>query len=181
MLVSVSPRDVTVNVTPLETRFPFCAVIVALPACATRFAGTADVICVELTNVETSALPFQLMIVLVLKPVPFTVRLKAGLPATAVLGEILVMLSDGDVTVNVTPLETRFPFCAVIVALPACATRFAGTAAVICVELTGVETSALPFQLTTVLVLKPVPLTVRLKAGLPATAVLDRKSTRLNS
>ena len=142
----------------------------AVPAVAIRFAGTAAVSCVAETKVVLSGDPFQVTTVLLENPDPLAVRVNAALPATAVLGEMLVRVSAAAVIVNVTALETWPPLWTVIDAEPACTIRFAGTVAVTCPVLTGVVASAKVFQYTIVLLLKPVPFTVSVKAGPPDVA-----------
>ena len=113
--------------------------------------------------------PFQVTTVLLENPDPLAVRVNAALPATAVLGEMLVRVSAAAVIVNVTVLETWFPFCAVIEAVPGCAIRFAGTVAA-SDPFANTVASAKVFQYTMVLLLKPVPFTVSVKAGPPDVA-----------
>ena len=134
-------------------------------------AGTWAVNCVALTKLVVSALPFHWTTAPETKPVPLTVRVKAGPPAVAESGlsEVItwpavmvkVALADG------TPFSTT-----VTLAGPAAAMRLAGTWAVNCVALTKVVVSALPFHWTTAPEAKPVPLTVRVKAAPPAVAPL---------
>ena len=56
--------------------------------------------------------------------------------------------------------------------MPTVATAEAGTKAATCVADTYVVASAVPLKLTTVVLIKPVPLTVSVKPALPAVAVL---------
>jgi hypothetical protein len=55
-------------------------------------------------------------------------------------------------------------------AVPAVAMSLAGTAAVNCVALSGVVTSATPFHFTVEVLMKFVPVTVRVKPAPPAVA-----------
>jgi hypothetical protein len=121
------------------------------------------------TKVVLSGEPFHVTTVPLENPEPVAVSVNAAPPATAVFGEMLVRVSAG-LIVNVAGLETSVPFCAVIDAEPGCAIRLAATVAMICPELTDVKGSAVEFQYTTVLLLKPPPLTVSVKAGPPAVA-----------
>jgi len=141
-----------------------------VPDAAIRLAGTAAINCDAETKVVLSGEPFQVTTEPLANPDPLAVRVKAGPPAIAVFGEILVKVTAGCVTVKVTLLEVRLPFCAVSDAEPGCEIRLAGTAASSCAELTAVQTSAVVFQYTTVLLLKPTPFTVRVNAGPPANA-----------
>src|ERR1700732_4089670 len=92
-----------VKVSALETRVPLFAVMVlavmdAAPGDAIRLALTATINCVSLTNVAGRVTEFQLTVVAVVKPVPFTVSENAGVPAMAADGDRL--MSDSVVTVK---------------------------------------------------------------------------------
>jgi hypothetical protein len=114
--------------------------------------------------------PFQVTTVPVENPEPLAVRVNAGPPAVAVLGEILVRVSGGGLIVKIAALETWPAVCAVIDAIPGWAIRLAGTVTVSCPEFTTIPNSAELFQNRTVLALNPVPLTVSVKLGPPAVA-----------
>ena len=59
-------------------------------------AGTAAVNCVELTNVVVGIVPPKLTIEVVIKLAPLMVRVKpAALPATALVGDIAVIVGTG--------------------------------------------------------------------------------------
>jgi len=58
-------------------------------------AGMATVNCVELTNVAVGAAPPKLAIEAATKFVPLIVSVKAALPATALFGEIVVIVGVG--------------------------------------------------------------------------------------
>jgi hypothetical protein len=131
--------------------------------------------CVPFTNVVANSVPFQRIFVLVTKLEPFTVSVKAGLPANVLVGDRL--LSEGTglvfVTVKLTGVEVPPPgagLTTITGTLPAVAI----SAAVICafteLELTKVVGRALPFHCATELVMKFVPLIVNSKAALPSTA-----------
>jgi len=110
------PADVT----------PTCAI----PGFAISDAGTVAVSWVALPKEVASTLPFQVTTAPLVNPVPFAVKVNCGPPDTAVFGEMLVSVSVGAVIVNgsvdvVCPLELT-ETCAV----PAVATRVAGTVAV---------------------------------------------------
>jgi hypothetical protein len=119
--------------------------------------------------------PFQRTIDPLTKPLPVAVRVNAEPPAEIELGDRLV--SDGtglppdDPIVNVWPFEMPPPgvgFWTVTVAVPALATSAAAIAAVKRVGETKVVVRAVPFQRTVELGTKFVPLTVNVKAALPA-------------
>jgi hypothetical protein len=65
--------------------------MVAVPELAIRLAATVAVNCVALTYVVVRGVPFHCTIDPVTKPIPFTVRVKAGPPAVAVVGLRLVI------------------------------------------------------------------------------------------
>src|SRR5438105_4311334 len=97
-----------VNVLAFET-LPsgFATMTSALPAAAISEAAIEAVSCVALTNVVVRALPFQRTTEPLTKLPPFTVNVKAGLPAVALLG-------DSDVKLGGTPfatLTTTFADC----------------------------------------------------------------------
>ena len=94
-------------------------------------AGTPTVTCVPLTNVVVSGVPFNDTAAPDMKPVPFTANVIAAPPAITDAGEILVITGAGGAMVNCNAFEIRLPRLAVIDADPACAIRFAPTAAVI--------------------------------------------------
>ena len=161
-MVNVAPADVT----PFST-----TVTVTVPGEAMRFAGTWAVNWLEFTKVVVSAVLFHWTIAPERKPVPFTVRTKAGPPAVAAGG--LRELITGPVTmVNVAAADVT-PFSATVTeALPGVLMRLAATVAVNWVALTKVVLSAVPFHCTTAVETKPVPFTVKAKAAPPALAVL---------
>jgi hypothetical protein len=67
----------------------------AVPVDAIKAAGTFAVSCPEDTKVVVRLLPFQVIWVPCEKFVPLTVRVKAGPPATAELGDMLVSVAPG--------------------------------------------------------------------------------------
>ena len=105
---------------------------------------------------------------------PVIVRVKAGPPADAVVGATLEIVGvSGAVTVNVTALDGALPgFRTVTLAEVAAATLAARTWAVSWVVLKKLVASGDPFHCTLAPETKPLPVTVRLKAGLPAGAEL---------
>jgi hypothetical protein len=70
----------------LEALGEFTTVMEAVPFVATLPDGTVAVNCEPLTNVVVRGTPFQSTVAPLTKPVPFTVRVKAGLPGTVVSG-----------------------------------------------------------------------------------------------
>jgi len=127
--------------------------------------------------------PFQLTTELLMKPLPFTVRVKAAPPAVAVDGEIEVMLGKGfdALVVNAELADVPPPGAGlntVTCAVPALAISVTEMAACSCVLLTNVVVRLESFQLTTELLIKPLPFTARVKAAAPAVAAAgDREVT----
>ncbi len=149
----------------------FTTVMLAFPALAIKFTGTAAVNCVGLTNVVTSAAPFHCTAAPERKPVPLTVSVNAGPPALTEAGLRLLMTGVGPLMGNVAAADGLPPvFVTVTLALLALAIRLAATAAVNCVELTKVVVSGVPFHCTTAPARKFVPLTVSVNAAPPAVA-----------
>lgn len=132
-------------------------------------ASTGAVNRVELTTVVASAEPFHCTTAPAANPAPFTVRVKAGPPAVALLGLRDVRLG---VTVKFTGFEVTPPEITVMLATPAIAIRFAGTLAVTWPVFTTVVVSAVAFHCTTESEAKPLPFTVSVNAGPPAAVVV---------
>jgi hypothetical protein len=106
-----------------------------------------------------------------MKLVPFTVMVNDGHPAGYELGLSEVMVGTGLLMVNVTGVDVLDGgpgFVTVTDAVPAVATRAAGTIAVSWVGETYVVASPEPFQLTTALLSNNVPFTVNVNCGDPA-------------
>jgi hypothetical protein len=116
-----------------------------------------------------NGVPFQVSCVAAVNPEPFAVRVNSGLPATTVLGVMLVKL-NGALTVNDTAFEVWAELCSVTDAVPGCAIRFAGTMAVACPALTMAVASVVAFHTTVVALSMPEPFTVNVNAGPPALA-----------
>ena len=126
------------------------------------------------------AVPFQFTTEPFMKPVPLTARLNAVPPAVALAGSRLVMVGAGlgALIVNVAAGEVPPPGAGlntVTWAVPELAMSVAVIAEVNCVVLTYIVVRAAPFQFTTELLMKPEPLTVRLKAVPPAVALLGER------
>ena len=97
-----------------------------------------------------------------------------AVPVTVVIGfkalvDKLILATPAGSMVNIWALETAVPFATVTLAVPADVISVASTAAVSCVAETNVVTLLLPFHRTTLVPLtKPLPLTVSVKAPVPA-------------
>jgi hypothetical protein len=109
------------------------------------------------------------------KFVPVTVSVNPPPPASAVVGEIVVIVGTGFgaalilklIAFDVPPPGVKFT--TVIGGVPAATTSLARIAAVSCVELTNVVTLAVLLIFTVELEMKPVPFTVSVNAPEPAT------------
>lgn len=131
MLVIVGTGNVMVKVTELDPCPDGLArLICADPGCAIAEAGTVAVTCVALPKVVLKGVPFNDTTAPETKPVPFTVRINAALPAFTVAGEMLVITGAGVPMVNDSAFETTPPTLAVTDADPVCTIRLALTAAV---------------------------------------------------
>ena len=91
----LGPPLVMVKFTGLEVPPPgagLVTVTASVPVEATLEAGMATVNCVELTKVVAGAAPPKLTIEAATKFVPLIVSVKAAPPATALFGEIVVIV-----------------------------------------------------------------------------------------
>src|SRR5438477_80722 len=164
----------TVNVRAPEVPPPGAGVITVtcgVPAAATSAAAMAAVSCVALTKTVVRAAPFQLTVEPPAKLLPVTVSVKAALPADVLVGDRAARVGDELFTVNVCAAEVPPPgtgVTTVTCGVPAAATSAAAMAAVSCVALTKVVVRVAPFHLTVLPLTKPVPVTVSVKAALPA-------------
>ena len=168
VMVKVAALDVPPPGVGLKT------VTFAVPAVATSLAGMAAVSCVLETKVVGRSLPFQRTTAPLTKFVPVMVRVNPPLPATVVDGLMAVIVGDGFVMVKVAALDVPPPgvgLKTVTFAVPAVATSLAEMAASNRVLETKVVRRSLPFQRTTELVTKFVPVMVSVNPPLPATAV----------
>src|SRR5689334_12756720 len=142
----------------------------AVPADLTSAPLTDAVICVPLTYVVVRFVPFQFTMEPATNPLPFTVRVKAPLPAAAEDGDNNVIEGVGlgaAVMVKLALPEVPPPgvgLNTVTWAVPADVRSAALTDAVICVALTYVVARFDPFQFTIEPATNPVPFTVRVKA-----------------
>jgi len=111
------------------------------------------------------------------KFVPFTVNVKAELPAVLVAGEIVVTVGTGLLTTRLVGLERPPPGVGletVIGNVPAAAMSANVSCAVNWLGLTNVVVRLLPLKRTTEVLTKFVPFTVKTKAASPAVALAGR-------
>src|SRR2546423_4195855 len=156
-------------------------VICAVPAVPRSAAEMAAVSCVALRNVVVRAAPFQRTVELLTKPLPFTRSVSGPVPAVAPVGVSAVSPGAALLTVKACAAEAPPPGAGVTTVtcgVPAAATSAAATAAVICVALTKVVVRVAPFHLTVLPLTKPVPVTVSVKAGLPADVLVGDRAAR---
>jgi hypothetical protein len=153
----------------------FVTVTLKVPAAAISAAAIDAVNCVALTNVVVLALPLKFTTEVETKFVPFTVRVKAAPPFTALAGESEVMVGAGLFTANGELAEMPPPgagFVTVTLNVPAVAMSVAVIDAVTFVALTKVVVLAVPLKFTTEEATKLVPFTVKVKAAPPADALV---------
>jgi hypothetical protein len=167
---------VIVNVTELEVPPPgdgLKTVMSAVPGSLIRLAGIVAVSMLVPPKVVERSDPFQRTTDVEIKPLPLTVRVKAGLSAGMDVGLMLVMVGTGFGSVILKVTEFELPtnvVKTVMAAVPALAISLAGISAVSLLRLTKVVGRSAPFQRTTDRGVKLPPLTVRVKAGPPASA-----------
>ena len=119
------------------------------------------------------AVPFHWITLEEMKFEPFTVRVKAPLPALALVGEMFVIVGTGLVAALMSKTDAgEVPppgagLVTVICEVPEAAMSAALMAAEICVALTKVVVREVPFQFTVEVLMKFVPLTVSVKAAAP--------------
>ena len=167
---------VIVKATELEIPPPgegLKTVTAALPALAMSPAGMEAVNWLALPKVVERFEPFQRTTDEEMKLLPFTVRVKAAPLAAAEVGVMPVTFGTGfaAVIVNVTEFEIPPPgdgLKTVKAALPALPMSPAGIEAVNWLALPKVVERFEPFQRNSDVGIKPLPLTVRVKDGLPA-------------
>jgi hypothetical protein len=153
----------TVKVKPVEVPPPGAGLVTVtayVPVVATALAGTTAVSCVGDTNVVVRAVPLRSTPAPLTKPVPFTVRVTAPLPATTVAGAKLVMVGDGLGTVTVkAPVLVAVPPGVASVMSPEVAP--AGTTNVLVAASTTVKSAtATPFRVMAVAPINAVPVKV---------------------
>lgn len=131
-----------------------------------------------LTNVVVRLLPPHCTTEVLMKLLPFTVRVKAPEPALALFGEREVSAGTGlgaTVTLNVTEFDVPPPgngLNTVTAGVPTAVTSLAGMEAVSCVEETKDVVRGFPLMFTTEEFTKFVPFTVSVKAPEPATTLV---------
>lgn len=162
-----------VNVTaPVVVAPGVTTVTLAVPAVAMLAAGTLALSEVTLTNVVVSAVPFQLIVEPLTKLLPVAVSVNVAPPAVAELGDTEDNTGAGAAcTTNETAADV--PTVGVVTVtgtVPAVAIFAAGTTAVNEVALTNVVVRAAPFQFITDVLVKLVPVAVRVKEAPPAVA-----------
>jgi len=145
-------------------------VTLAVPTLAIRAAGTVAVICVALMNVAANCVAPKATVEVEVKLLPFTVSVKAAPPAMALAGLRLVIVGAGGLTVKATPRDIPLTLLTVMLAVQKLAIRLAGIAAVNCFELTNETVNGVAFHRAVEAEVKLVPLTVSVKAVLPAMA-----------
>ena len=153
----------------------FTTLTKAVPAVSISDSGTEAVSRVLLTKVVVKTEPFQCTLELETKCDPVTVRVKPGPSAVALLGEIELMAGTGLLTVNDLAFDVPPPggaFTTLTNAVPAVSMSDSGTVAVSRVLLTKVVVKTEPFQCTFERETKCDPVTVRVKAGPSAVALL---------
>jgi hypothetical protein len=151
----------------------FVTVTLTEPAAAISAAVMDAVNFVPLTNVVVVAVPLKFTTEDGTKLVPFTVSVKAAVPAVALVGEIEVMVGTGLLTANGEAPDVPPPgagFVTVTLNVPAVAISATVIAAVNCVALTKVVVVAVPLKVTTEEELKFAPFTVKVNADPPARA-----------
>lgn len=146
-------------------------VMVAGPGVVSSDSEIAAVSCDAETNVVGSVFAFHRMAAPPTKFAPFTVSVKAGLPAWAVFGLSDRICGGGAVTLNAAAGETcPSGLAAVMVALPGAAMSRAGMLAVARELETKVVATGDPFHRIATLFCKFAPVTVRMKPAPPACA-----------
>jgi len=171
----------TVNILGADVPPPgpgFVTVTWIVPAVAMSAAEIAAVSWVLLENVVVRGDPFQFTTEVVTKPEPFTVSVKPGPPAVALLGEMEVTFGLGLLIVNVSEFDGPPPgggFVTITGTVPAVTRSVAGILAVTWTLLTKVVLRAELFQLTVAPGTKFEPFTVSVKPAEP-TVLLEGES-----
>ena len=147
-----------------------------MPAVAISAAGIVATICVAVTDVGVIAgfVP-KFTLAPLANPPPFKVRVKAGPPEVALVGDIDESVRVAPVTEKFTAPEVPPPgagFVTVTGKVPTVAISAARIAAVTCVELTNMVVLATPLNFTAEPFTKLLPLTVSVNAAPLATALV---------
>ena len=160
--------NVNAGVTPPPGAGLF-TVMLSVPLWAKSVADKAACSNVELTKVVWRLVPFARTAELLLKFVPVTLSVIAGLPAGLLEGERLLVIGTGLFTTNVVTSDGAPPgFATVTNGVPAAAIALAGIAACNCVWLTNAEDTMLELKVTMEPEVKPLPDSVIVNAGPPA-------------
>src|SRR5712691_7225924 len=179
-------RAVMVKATAAEVPPPGVGVntvIGAEPAVVRSLAGILAVSWVALTKLVVRVPPFHRTTEAGTKPLPVTARVKAGPPCSALLGESEESAGTGLTAVMVKATAAEVPPPGVGVntvtgAVPAVVRSLPGMLVVSWVALTKVVVRMPPFHCTTEAGTKPLPVTVRVKAGPPCSALLGESEER---
>ena len=136
-----------------------------------------------LTKVVALGTPLKFTVAPVTNPVPVIVSVNAAEPATALEGESELIVGTALLIANESAFDVPpgAGFVTATVAVPAVAISAAAIATVSWVALTKVVVLAAPLNFTTDVDTKPVPLTVRLKAALPAVALLGEREVAVGA
>jgi len=176
-----------VKVKALEVPPPgagFTTVTGTLPALAMSVARIAAFSTVLLTKVVVRFSPFQCTDEVETKFVPVTFNVNAASPAVALDGVSVVAVGNGLLMVNVSVPEVPPPgmgLNTVTVAVPAVAMSEAGTVPFTIVPLTNVVVRLAPFHFTRLPATKLVPVTVTVKPGPPAVALLGESEVAVGT
>ena len=169
LLIAGGAAAVIVKVDPFETTPPVFTVMLAVPTARTRFALTVAVIDVVLTKAVGRVLPFHWTAELGPNPDPFTVRVKAGLPACIVEGfRLLITGVAPAVMMNVELFETPPLALTVMLGAPCEAISPLPTDAVSWLALTNTVGNPDPFHRTVEPAVNPEPFTVKVNPAPPA-------------
>jgi len=174
MLVVIGTGLLIVNVCELEVPPPgtgFTTVIGSVPAVAISAAVIVAVSVVLETNVVALLEPLKSTVDDALKFVPVTVRVNCAPPAVVEVGEILVVVGTGFLTVKVCAPDVPPPgagFTTVMESVPPTVMSPAGMVTLIVVLEINVVVSATPLKSMVDDALKFVPVTVRVKDEPPA-------------
>jgi hypothetical protein len=172
--VSVGTRFKMVKVCAFDVPPPgvgFTTMTDAVPASAMSAAVIVTVTVVEETKVVLRAEPFQSAVDDALKFVPVMVSVKLFPPAVVDVGEILVVVGTGLLTVSICEPDVPPPgpgFTTVIKSVPPTVISVAGMVTVIVVLEIKVVVSGVPLKSIVDEALKFVPVTVSVKDGPPA-------------
>jgi hypothetical protein len=171
-LVTVGPDVVIEKLTELEDAPPgLTTTMFAVLCAAIKLAETEAVSWLPLTKFVGKVEPLHCTVDPCRKPAPFTVSVKAGPPAGTVFGFSPRILGVAPLIGRATELETAPPgLLTVTLAVPGVPIKPAETEAFNVVPLRYIVDNAEPFHSTVDPLTNPVPLTIRVNAGVPAVA-----------